>query len=236
MAHGLMSVAVMPTPTLKTSVPCAIRRLKSCVAHHSASMWWGKKSPVWPAWATMSASVIVRPSPAQDPGRSRRACRLHIASPAWSSDSSSGRVSERCAMGCSRAGAGLAPSAVPSLTRSVDFSLPKPEEAMAVPVGPRHRLCDLGQAAESLAIPGEAANKSLALPRVGVDEVEDVADRNLPFATVHAGPYERVLQAEIASGGKARLAAHLRRSRSRSATSAIRRLRPSVRERSASPL
>ncbi len=59
-------------------------------------------------------------------------------------------------MGCSRAGAGLAPSAVPSLTRSVDFSLPKPEEAMAVPVGPRHRLGDLGQAAESLAIPGEA--------------------------------------------------------------------------------
>src|SRR5271165_1876976 len=44
----------------------------------------------------------------------------------------------------------------PSLTRSVDFSLPKPEEAMAVPVGPRHRLGDLGQAAESLAIPGEA--------------------------------------------------------------------------------
>ena len=40
--------------------------------------------------------------------------------------------------------------------RSVDFSLPKPEEAMAVPVGPRHRLGDLGQAAESLAIPGEA--------------------------------------------------------------------------------
>jgi len=32
----------------------------------------------------------------------------------------------------------------PSVTRSVDFSLPKPEEAMAVPVGPRHRLGDLG--------------------------------------------------------------------------------------------
>ena len=30
------------------------------------------------------------------------------------------------------------------LTRSIDFSLPKPEEAMAVPVGPRHRLGDLG--------------------------------------------------------------------------------------------
>ena len=46
---------------------------------------------------------------------------------------------------CSRAGARLAPSAVPSVTRSVDFSLPKPEEAVAVPVGPRHRLGDLGQ-------------------------------------------------------------------------------------------
>src|SRR5271157_3559659 len=30
-----------------------------------------------------------------------------------------------------------------------------PEEAMAVPVGPRHRLGDLGQAAESLAVPDE---------------------------------------------------------------------------------
>ena len=37
-----------------------------------------------------------------------------------------------------RAGARIALSAVPSVTRSVDFSLPKPEEAMAVPVGPRH--------------------------------------------------------------------------------------------------
>ena len=36
------------------------------------------------------------------------------------------------------------------MTRSVDFSLPKPEEAMAVPVGPGHRLGDLGQAAKSL--------------------------------------------------------------------------------------
>src|SRR5271157_4545240 len=59
-------------------------------------------------------------------------------------------------MRCCRAGARLAFSAAPSVTRSVDFSLPKPEEAMAVPVGPRHRLGDLGQAAESLAIPGEA--------------------------------------------------------------------------------
>ena len=42
------------------------------------------------------------------------------------------------------------------MTRGVDFSLPKPEKAMAVPVGPRHRLGDLGQAAESLAIRGEA--------------------------------------------------------------------------------
>src|SRR5208337_639564 len=57
---------------------------------------------------------------------------------------------------CCHADARLAPSAVPSVARSVDFSLPKPEEAMAVPVGPRHRLGDLGQAAESLAIPGEA--------------------------------------------------------------------------------
>ena len=32
----------------------------------------------------------------------------------------------------SRAGARLAPSAVPSVTRSVDFSLPKPEEAAHV--------------------------------------------------------------------------------------------------------
>src|SRR5208337_3949895 len=31
-------------------------------------------------------------------------------------------------------------SAVPSVTGSVVFSLSKPEEAMAVPVGPRHRL------------------------------------------------------------------------------------------------
>src|SRR5208337_1392140 len=59
-------------------------------------------------------------------------------------------------MGCSRAGAGLAPSAIPSLTRSVDFSLPKPEEAVAVPVCSGHRLGDLRQAAEGLAIPGEA--------------------------------------------------------------------------------
>src|SRR5271165_5532806 len=36
-------------------------------------------------------------------------------------------------MRCSRAGARLALSAVPSVTRSVEFSLPKPEEAMAVP-------------------------------------------------------------------------------------------------------
>jgi hypothetical protein len=41
-------------------------------------------------------------------------------------------------------GARLALSAVPSVTRSVDYSLPKPEEAMTVPVGPRHRLGDLG--------------------------------------------------------------------------------------------
>src|SRR5271166_1515284 len=60
-------------------------------------------------------------------------------------------------MRCSRAGARLALSAVASVTRSVDFSLPKPEEAMAVPVGPRHRLGDLGKAAKSLAIPGEAS-------------------------------------------------------------------------------
>src|SRR5271165_5513510 len=59
-------------------------------------------------------------------------------------------------MRCCRAGARLAFSAVPSVTRSVDFSLPKPEEVMAVPGGPGHRLGDLGQAAEGLAIPGEA--------------------------------------------------------------------------------
>ena len=55
-----------------------------------------------------------------------------------------------------RAGARIAFSAVPSVTRSGDFPLPKPEEAMAVPVGPGHRLGDLRQAAKSLAIPGEA--------------------------------------------------------------------------------
>ena len=49
-------------------------------------------------------------------------------------------------MRCCRAGARLALSAVPSVTRSVEFSLPKPEEAMAVPVGPGHRLGDLGKA------------------------------------------------------------------------------------------
>src|SRR5271156_2201667 len=36
------------------------------------------------------------------------------------------------------------------------LSLAKPEEAMAVPVGPGHRFGDLGQAAEGLAIPSEA--------------------------------------------------------------------------------
>ena len=33
--------AVMPTATLKISVPCAMRWPKSCVLHHSASMWCG---------------------------------------------------------------------------------------------------------------------------------------------------------------------------------------------------
>src|SRR5271165_6435204 len=59
-------------------------------------------------------------------------------------------------MRCSRGGAPLALSAVSCLTRSIGLSLPEPKEAMAVPVGPRHRLGDLGQAAEGLAIPGEA--------------------------------------------------------------------------------
>jgi hypothetical protein len=50
-------------------------------------------------------------------------------------------------MRCSRAGDRLALSAVASVTGSVDFSLPKPEKAMAVPVGPRHRLGDLSRRA-----------------------------------------------------------------------------------------
>ena len=36
------------------------------------------------------------------------------------------------------------------------LSLPKPEEAMTVPIRSGHRLGDLGQAAEGLAIPGDA--------------------------------------------------------------------------------
>jgi hypothetical protein len=48
-------------------------------------------------------------------------------------------------------------------------------------------------------------------------------DRNPPFATVCCGFGERPLRAETAPGGKARLPAHMRRSRSRSATAVLRR-------------
>jgi len=36
------------------------------------------------------------------------------------------------------------------------LSLPEPEEAMAIPIGPSHRFGDLGQAAEGLTVPSEA--------------------------------------------------------------------------------
>ena len=47
-------------------------------------------------------------------------------------------------------------STLPSPIRSKGLSLPKAEESMTVPVRSGHRLGDLGQAAEGLAIPGEA--------------------------------------------------------------------------------
>src|SRR5271166_2417359 len=59
-------------------------------------------------------------------------------------------------MRCCRYDPAPALSVVPGFTSPSSPSLPKPEEAVAVPVGPGHRLGDLGQAAESLAIPGEA--------------------------------------------------------------------------------
>ena len=45
----------------KTSVPWAMRWPKGVAFMNSASMWCGKKSPVWPAWTTKSVSVMVRP-------------------------------------------------------------------------------------------------------------------------------------------------------------------------------
>ena len=54
-------LAVSPMPIENTSVPCAMRWPNGVVFTNSASMWCGKKSPVWPAWTTKSVSVMVRP-------------------------------------------------------------------------------------------------------------------------------------------------------------------------------
>ena len=50
----------------KTIVPCAMRWPNGVVFMNSASMWCGKKSPVWPAWTTKSVSVMVRPVVVRD--------------------------------------------------------------------------------------------------------------------------------------------------------------------------
>jgi hypothetical protein len=47
-------------------------------------------------------------------------------------------------------------SSTPFFVGRGSLSLPKPEEAVTVPVRSGHRLGDLGQTAEGLAIPGEA--------------------------------------------------------------------------------
>src|SRR5208282_473945 len=56
---------------------------------------------------------------------------------------------------CCRCHASLLLSVHPFLADRSRLSLAKPEEAMAVPVRSRHRLSDLGQAAEGMAVPDE---------------------------------------------------------------------------------
>ena len=87
---------------------------------------------------------------------SRRACRRRHASCVWSSDSSWRRVSSRRAIRSINGGPISARSAIRAHIGCGSLSLTKPEEAMAVPGGPGHRLGDLGQAAEGLAVPSEA--------------------------------------------------------------------------------
>jgi hypothetical protein len=74
----------------------------------------------------------------------------------WSSDPSWRRVSSRRAIRSTYGGPIFALSAIRVHICCGSLSLAKPEEAVAIPGGPGHLFGDLGQAAEGLAIPGEA--------------------------------------------------------------------------------
>src|SRR5208282_1422715 len=105
----------------------------------------------WTPMTPLRGSILHAETHGRDPrvdGAAQPALRLLILHGARSPDDAQ--------RGLLAAALSPALSALPGFSRRDSLSLPKPEEAMAVPVGPRHRPGDLGQAAEGPAIPGEA--------------------------------------------------------------------------------
>ena len=115
------------------------------------------------------------------------------ASYVWSSDPSWRRVSSRRAIRSIGGGPISTVSAIRAQVCCGSPSLAKAEEAVAVPVGPGHRFGDLGQAAESLAVPGEALFQDhdpleLALPFTHEQRADLQTD---PFSRLRRAPIER---------------------------------------------